>query len=121
MGTPIDESLALDVIGSVVKSNPKYDFETIVGLICKCFNINEQQLQSNSRRNELVLARNAIFYLLRKHTSLTLEQIGLKFNRRHSTVIKGISSLEKAISTQSTEGKQIEFMLSKIEEQCMQI
>ncbi len=119
--TKLTENLALEVIESVICANPKYDFETIVKLICKCFNITDQQLKSTSRKQELVAARNTIYFLLRKHTEMTLEQIGSRFNRRHSSVIKGISNLECEISKESSKGRQMKFIISKIEQQCQNI
>ncbi len=62
-----------------------------------------------------MLARNTIYYLARKHTELSLQEIGDKFNRRHSTVIKGITSLEREMQRESSVGRQIANTVTLIE------
>ena len=121
LNTPITEDMALEVISHVAGQNPQLDLKSIITLVCKSFSLTERQLQSSSRRAELVLARNTAFYLLRKHTDMTLEQIGCGFNRRHSTVTKGISTLEKEMSRQSSVGRQIEHAITQIERQCARV
>ena len=118
LNSPITEDMAIEIISHVAGQNPQLDLKSIISLVCKSYNLTERQLQSNSRRTELVLARNTIFYLLRKHTDMTLEQIGLGFNRRHSTVTKGISTLEKEMSRESATGRQITHAITQIERQC---
>ena len=62
-----------------------------------------------------MLARNTIYYLARKHTDMSLKEIGERFNRRHSTVIKGITSLEREIANESRVGRQISRAVELIE------
>jgi chromosomal replication initiator protein len=60
------------------------------------------------------MARNTAFYLARKHTDLSLQQIGSQFNRRHSTVLKGITNVEREISRQSPVGRQLGAAMQKL-------
>jgi chromosomal replication initiator protein len=64
-------------------------------------------LQSKSRKRSIVSARNTAFYMARKYTSLSLKDIGSQFNRRHSTVLKGITNVEREISKDSALGHQV--------------
>ena len=66
-----------------------------------------------------MVARNTAFFLLRKHTDLTLEEIGDRFNRKHSTVIKGITAVEREMSRRTSVGNQIEHAVSNIERSAM--
>ncbi|GHU93227.1 chromosomal replication initiator protein DnaA [Deltaproteobacteria bacterium] len=104
----LDQKLAMEVLAQYagVECGPA-DMEAIIRLVCESYGLSENQLNSRSRRQECVLGRNTIYYLARKHTDLSLEEIGEKFNRRHSTVIKGITSVEREISKESTLGRQI--------------
>ena len=61
------------------------------------------------------MARNTAYFLLRKHTDMTLEEIGNRFNRKHSSVLKGITSLECEMSRQSPLGRQISHTVRMIE------
>ena len=58
---------------------------------------------------------------LRKHTDMTLEEIGSRFNRRHSSVLKGITSLEREISRQSPVGRQISHTVRMIEKNSLHV
>lgn len=121
LGTAITEDIVYDVISQVSHSQPALDLPSIVDYVCKGFGVTKQQLESSSRCANYVLARNLAFYLLRKHTDMTLEEIGHGFNRRHSTVIKGISALEKEVSKESHVGRQLSDFIEKVEKRCCQI
>ncbi len=115
LGRRISEELALEVMASVASRNPELSLDSLLDLVCRSFSLDPRQLASRSRRQDLVTARNTAFYLARKHTSLTLEEIGERFNRRHSTVIKGITSVEREMSRQSPLGRQLAGTVAMIE------
>ncbi len=117
LGRPVTEEMALEVIRNVADQHAELGLEAILDLVCRGFELTRHQLVSRSRRQELVIARNTAFYLLRKHTSLTLEEIGQSFSRRHSTVLKGITSVEREISRQSPLGRQLAHTVSLLEKQ----
>ncbi len=114
-GRSISEEMAIDVIRNVARENPEIDLDDVVSLVCKSFSLSPKQLASKSRRQNIVVARNTVFFLLRKHTDLTFAQIGERFNRRHSTVIKGITSLESEMNKHSSLGNLIENTVKLIE------
>ena len=111
----ITMDMALDVIGNYVAQTPVLDFEGIVSHVCKAFDVSHDKLCSSSRKQEYVLARNTIFFLARKHTELSLQNIGRKFNRKHSTVLKGITNIERDMSSQTPGGKQVHHIVKMIE------
>ena len=107
--------LALDVLGQYAEVERSMDVESIVRLVCESYGLTERQLASRSRRHEYVLARNTIYYLVRKHTDVSLQEIGEKFNRRHTTVIKGITSIERELQRESVVGRQVANAVQLIE------
>ncbi len=107
--------LALDVLAQFMPTATLLDMERIIGLVCGSFNVTEKQITSKSRRKDYVLARDTIYYLARKHTSATLEEIGGRFNRRHSTVVKGISTIEKQLQSQTSSGRQVSNTITLVE------
>ena len=106
-GNEVTEEMAIDVIRNVACASPELSLEEVVALVCRSFDLTPKQLQSKSRRQNI--------FLLRKHTDLSLAQIGERFNRRHSTVIKGITSLEHEMSRHTSLGNQIESTVHMIE------
>lgn len=115
LNTNISLKMAFEVMSHYAQCHPVLDMESILLFVCKAFRINREQLFSACRKQEFVQARNTAFFLARKHTDLSLEAIGRQFNRRHSTVLKGITSLEREISRQSPLGRQLANTLSLIE------
>jgi chromosomal replication initiator protein len=101
-------NLAWEVLDNYAVYNSAPDFFNIVEFICKSYGLSEDELKSKSRKRQVVLARNTAFYLARKHTDLSLKDIGDKLGRRHSTVLKGITKVEREISLQTPLGRQIE-------------
>lgn len=103
----INETLALRVLANYITEQPEYDLGRIVQFICKTYDLSPDQLKSKSRKQQVVLARNVAFYLARKHTELSLKEIGQHFNRNHSTVIKGVTNVERELSAETPLGRQL--------------
>lgn len=97
---------------SVENKNPSYD--SIVEHICRSYDISTDQLRSKSRKRQVVLARNTAFFLARKYTELSLKDIGERLGRRHSTVIKGITNVEREISLQTPLGRQLQDTVARL-------
>lgn len=111
----ITMQMAWEVIANYASLSPVLDIEAIIAQVCRGFGLSREQLVSASRKQEYVTARNTAFFLARKHTDLSLAAIGQQFNRKHSTVLKGITSLEREISFSSPLGKQIANTIAMIE------
>ena len=104
----ITMDLACQVVGDCALEQPEMSLDRIVDFICNSFELNLRQLSSKSRRHQVVLARNTAFFLARKYTDLSLKDIGERFNRRHSTVIKGITNVERELRQETPLGRQLE-------------
>lgn len=111
----ISVEMAWDIIGNYAIAESSVDFDAIVKLVCEGFGLSQDQLNSRSRKREYVVARNAAYLLARKHTDLSLKEIGDRFNRRHSTVLKGITALEREINRETPLGRQVANTLSLLE------
>lgn len=115
LNTGITLQMAWEVIANYAVRFPVLNMEAIIGHVCRGFGLTREQLVSASRKQEYVTARNTAFYLARKHTDLSLAAIGQMFNRKHSTVIKGITTLEREMSGESPLGRQISNAIGMIE------
>lgn len=111
----ISLDMALEIVAQYASVDPNLDVETIIRLVCESYGLQPRQISSRSRRQECVIARNTIYYLARKHTDLSLQDIGEKFNRRHSTVIKGITNIEREMQRESSLGRQVQSTVQLIE------
>lgn len=111
----LNVDLAMEVVGQYAGEAQGLDMEAIIRLVCESYGLSEAQLRSRSRRQECVQGRNTVFYLARKHTELSLEDIGSAFNRRHSTVLRSITTVERELARESRLGRQIARAVSLIE------
>lgn len=107
--------MAGEILAQYAHENPLFSIDAIIRKVCEGFAITPEQLRSRSRKQSHVVARNTIFYLARRHTALSLQDIGDRFNRRHSTVLKGISAVERELRRESSLGRQIASTLSLVE------
>ena len=72
----------------------------ILGYISKKQNIPKRLIVGNSRKKEIVLARQIVMFLARDLTSLSLKNIGLELGKRdHSTVIHAYNLLLEKLKT----------------------
>ena len=115
LNAEITPDLAWEIVNHYAEQNPALDMGSIIATVCRAFGLTETQLRSKSRKSDYVVARNSVFYLARKHTDCSLQQIGASLNRAHTTVIKGISALEREINRKSPKGLQISNTLTLIE------
>ncbi|MDR3073990.1 MAG: chromosomal replication initiator protein DnaA, partial [Deltaproteobacteria bacterium] len=111
----ITMQMAWETVQHYAPRGKKLDLEGIVAYVSQGYGVSVDQLRSRSRKRELVAARNTIFFLARKHTDLSLGEIGNAFDRSHSTVIKGITSLEREIHRETSLGRQMAGAISLIE------
>ena len=61
--------------------------EAIIKAVCEYFKVNEANLISNKRDQNIVKPRQLAMYLMREYTGLSLEAIGKQFSRNHTTVL----------------------------------
>ena len=113
--TEVTTDLALEVLAQYSTSTD-VDLRLLATLVCEHLGLELDSLHSRSRCQNYVVGRNTIFYLARKHTDLTLKEIGQPFNRRHSTVLQGITSVERELARQSSLGRQIARVMDLVEE-----
>lgn len=115
LNSGLNLDLALETINNYASEGPDLDILSIVKLVCESFGITEKELYSKSRRHEYVAGRNTAYYLARKHTELSLEEIGCIFNRRHTTVMRGITQVEEEMAKESSQGRQFARAVALIE------
>jgi chromosomal replication initiator protein len=110
----ICKEMAMQVLENYECDINELDLQQIVSFICKAYDISTQELASRSRKKKNVLARNTAFFLARKYTDLSLESIGKQFNRRHSTVLKGINYVQREMANKTHLGLQLERTVNRM-------
>lgn len=95
----IDMRLAERVIKRSVKIDDEpLTLDEIIDKVCSHFNVTVNAVNSRSRKQEIVLARQVSMYLAQKHTKMPANRIGkLVGGRDHSTVLHSCSQIEKRL------------------------
>ena len=73
--------------------------EKIISEVGRTFNVPAEDLRSNKQNSAVSNARQIAMYIIREVTGTTMEKIGQEFGgRNHSTVVYGISKVEKNLA-----------------------
>lgn len=96
LNAPITLQLAQEVMKNSIKKvvEKTVNFDMIVEATADFYKLNPDVIFSKSRVRDIADARQVIMYLCHKLTSLSSSAIGQKLNRRHATVLHGISAIE---------------------------
>jgi len=83
-----------------VQTNDQFRKESITRLVFKEFNVDYTLKDSDMRFREQVQARQVAMFFIKRHTKLSLKQIGSFFGGRdHSTVIYAIETVNDLCDT----------------------
>ncbi|MCQ2218414.1 MAG: chromosomal replication initiator protein DnaA [Paludibacteraceae bacterium] len=95
----INLDLARRVVGSTVNVEEKnITIFSIQEAVCAHYHLNVNDIQTKSRKREVVQARQVAMYLARKHTKNSLSTIGEQIgNRDHATVLHACKTITDLI------------------------
>ena len=116
LGIEIDQSTVDRAIQDMSKSS---EFiitpDTIIREICRYFRLEEDQIKGQSRSRDSLNARQIAMYLIRRMTSLSLDDNGKVFGGRdHSTVINSINKVERKMKTDPSYAEMIKSIITNI-------
>ena len=69
--------------------------ERIFKIVAENYGVTTDEIRGQKRNAGIAMARHMCIYLVRQNTSLSLEDIGKKFDRDHSTIISSIRRIEE--------------------------
>src|SRR5690554_3667182 len=92
----IDMSLARRVVEQSIKFEKKrITIQKIKDTVSEYYSIKKDLIQSASRKREIVQARQVTMYFMKRHTELSLSQIGVQVgNRSHATVLHACNTVK---------------------------
>ena len=107
--SPITVELAEACIDEVISKKEKVmSSEYIQQVVSRYFNINEKDLTSSKRSNDIAYPRQIAMFLCRDIGELSYKQIGLDFGKRdHTTVMHACNKIETEIKEQINNTKTI--------------
>lgn len=95
----IDLILAKRIVEQSIKfEKKKITIQSIQETISDFYDVRKDLIQSKSRKREIVQARQVIMYFMKKHTELSLSQIGVQVgNRTHATVVHACNTVKNYV------------------------
>ena len=101
---PITIDSVYDVLSDVIRaSNRQVSISEIQRQVAQHFNIRIDDMHSKRRSKNIVHPRQVAMYLAKHLTSSSYPEIGQKFGGRdHTTVMHGVSKIEKAMNEDSS-------------------
>ena len=115
LGRHIDIELAKSVLANIRKNQKRITIDGIKKLVCKEYDITEQDLISKSRKKHIVKPRQVAIFLSRKYTDQPIKKIGSSFKRYHATAIYSVNAVEKELQHKGVLYEQIRYLSKKIE------
>ncbi len=100
LNCPVTLELTKEVMRHTVKtapSNKPINFDMIVDATAEYYKLNPDVIFSKSRVRDIADARQVIMFLSHDMTGLSSSAIGAKLNRKHATVLHGISAVQDRI------------------------
>lgn len=91
----LSDSDVLEIIECLQNARGQYrpSFQIIMRRICRAYRVTPRSIASDSRKPNLILARQAIYYWAYRLTNLSSKRIGdLVSGRDHTTVIYGVGA-----------------------------
>ena len=80
----------------------------------KKYNVPVEEILGRKRDKQIQLARNVSMYIIRKITNLSLPEIGVMFERKHSSVKSNIDTVNRLLTTDMFLEKQIEEIIKAV-------
>ena len=120
-GYPFKKEYIAEAIGnSIPKETSNIQTEEIRKLkkvICEYFRISMDDLESKSRKSNLVYARNLAFFILREDYKLQLRDIGYIFGGRdHTTIAHGCEKVKMDLVTSTPVISDVKYIRKKLKE-----
>ena len=112
----IDLALTKYIVGQTIRVEKKQvSIQMIQDIVCKYFNLETTAIQTNSRKREVVQARQITMYLAKKYTDNSFSHIGKIVGKRdHATVLYACKTIKDQIETSKEVRNSIEEIEMKL-------
>ena len=113
---PIDQPAVDRAIQDMIRSNEfTITPDNIIKEVCRYFRLEEDQIRGPSRSRDILNARQIAMYLIRRMTSLSLDETGKLFGGRdHSTTLNGVTKVENRMKTDNTYAETVKAIITNV-------
>ena len=116
LGIGIDQATVDRAIQDMIRSNEfTITPDNIIKEVCRYFRVEEDQIRGPSRSRDILNARQIAMYLIRRMTSLSLDDTGKLFGGRdHSTTLNGVTKVENRMKNDNTYAETVKAIITNI-------
>ena len=116
-GRTVDMAMVAQALGDApVRGEKRVDIQTIIHSVTEFYGVKLTDLQSKRRQRSIALPRQVCMFLARRHTRLSLEEIGGYFGGRdHTTVMHAVRKVEGDRSTDTEFNKVVATLESQVQ------
>ena len=116
LNIPIDQSAVDRAIQDMIRSNEfTITPDNIIKEVCRYFRLEEDQIRGPSRSRDILNARQIAMYLIRRMTSLSLDETGKLFGGRdHSTTLNGVTKVENRMKPDTTLSETVKAIITNV-------
>lgn len=113
---PIDQAAVDRAIQDMIRSNEfTITPENIIKEVCRYFRLEEDQIRGPSRSRDILNARQIAMYLIRRMTSLSLDETGKLFGGRdHSTTLNGVTKVENRMKNDNSFAETVKAIITNV-------
>ena len=115
LGVPVDRGLAESVVQHIARQRQTITIDAIKGLVSDAYGVSIKDMDSRSRKQAVVRARQVAIYFARRYTDHSLQAIGRSFNRQHGTVLYSIGAVKRGVKANGPLRRQVEMLDKKLD------
>lgn len=108
----INIEIALKEISAKEKVYHQEDFQVVLKQVADLFQVNFEDLVSNKRRKDFVLARHVAMFILKEKLALSIMRISELFAKDHSSVIYAITSIKRQLEFDDKIRNKVQILLT---------
>lgn len=116
MGGEVEMALVREVVEGIVGVPKHLSALTIGEFVSAQFKVSVKEMQSRTRKKDVVFPRQVAMYLSRLHTTQTLADIGRAFGRDHATVLHAIKVVSDRILRDVSVSSQVDLLNKKVKQ-----
>ena len=101
MGNEINDENASPAIRELIRTKDEFvpSPDVIVEETAKFYDLDPKTIMGQSRKADIVLARQVSMYIIRSITNLSLPEVGKFFGQHHTTVMHSVEKIEKTLGS----------------------
>jgi chromosomal replication initiator protein len=113
-GRPPDLRQAGEMVGQMDSRPQLLTPEGIARVVARVYGLEQTALRGKSRAKAVTKPRNLAMFLCRRHTDASYASIGRTFNRDHSTVMYGVSQVERGLKAEGKLNQEVAFLEQRL-------